>query len=283
MLSKILSYNILSAIDTLSISKLNEIRLRVDKPIIVMYEGKNYYLCQSGITTNKNDAIYSTKNDLQYTLKNASDNSLYAVNNQIVYGYLTIKGGIRIGICGEIVRDQDKIISIKNISSLNIRIPHIVKKCSLPVYNFVVRNGKCQNTLIISPPGCGKTTFLRDCIRILSDGCDGKNYCDVYMNCTKAYAFDNGIRSMRPDVIACDELNLDTDVDCLNRALTCGVKVVATIHANGIDDLKQKTQFRNLINNNMFDTYIVLSDRCGVGTIECVYDKHFALISVGGR
>ena len=115
MLSKILSYNILSAIDTLSISKLNEIRLRVDKPIIVMYEGKNYYLCQSGITTNKNDAIYSTKNDLQYTLKNASDNSLYAVNNQIVYGYLTIKGGIRIGICGEIVRDQDKIISIKNI------------------------------------------------------------------------------------------------------------------------------------------------------------------------
>ena len=112
MLSKILSYNILSAIDTLSISKLNEIHLRVDKPIIVMYEGKNYYLCQSGITTNKNDAIYSTKNDLQYTLKNASDNSLYAVNNQIVSGYLTIKGGIRIGICGEIVRDQDKIISI---------------------------------------------------------------------------------------------------------------------------------------------------------------------------
>ena len=307
MLSKILSYNILSAIDTLSISKLNEIRLRVDKPIIVMYEGKNYYLCQSGITTNKNDAIYSTKNDLQYTLKNASDNSLYAVNNQIVSGYLTIKGGIRIGICGDIVRDQDKIISIKNISSLNIRIPHIVKNCSLPVYNFVVRNGKCQNTLIISPPGCGKTTFLRDIITQIcmheqainllvaderceiagySEGVDYLDigeYCDVYMNCTKAYAFDNGIRSMRPDVIACDELNLDTDVDCLNRALTCGVKVIATIHANSIDDLKQKTQFRNLINNNMFDTYIVLSDRCGVGTIECVYDKHFALISVGGR
>lgn len=307
MLSQILSFDILTAIDSLSMSKLNEIRLRVDKPVIVMYEGKNYFLCSSGLTTNRQDALIATKKDLEFTLKNASDNSLYAVNNQIISGYLSIKGGIRIGICGEIVRDQNKIITIKNITSLNIRIPHRVKNCSLPIYNYVIRNGRCQNTLIISPPGCGKTTLLRDLITQIcmhesainllvaderceitgySEGVDYLDigeYCDVYMNCTKAYAFDNGIRSMRPDVIACDELNLDTDIECLTRALTCGVKVIATIHANSIDDLKQKPQFRNIMNNNMFDTYIVLSDRCGVGTIESVYDKHFALISVGGR
>lgn len=307
MLSKILPMNVLDAIDGLSIKKLNEIRVRLGKPYSVMYEGKSYYLSHYGLTLSPNDSIVAKDSDIDYILSKASDNSLYAVNDQLISGFLTIRGGIRIGVCGELVREKDKIVTIKNITSLNIRIPHAVKNCSLEAYNFIVHNGKCSSTLIISPPGAGKTTFIRDLVTqiclherglnilIADERCEIAGYtdredtiglgdmCDVYLNTTKAYAFDCGIRSMKPDIIVCDEINLDQDVECIKEAMTCGVKVIATIHANDINDLRFKPKFREIINNSMFDRYIVLSSRCGVGTLERIYDKNFATLYASGK
>ena len=157
--------------------------------------------------------------------------------------------------------------------------------------------GNVKNTLIISPPGAGKTTFLRDFIyqldkrtnknilvvderceiSTLSSDITFKNV-DIYKNCSKEYAFNNGIRSMKPDVIVTDEIDLSRDIECIENAITSGVNVVATIHASSITDLKNKKQFISIIQKHLFDRYVVLGFSNGVGTIEGVYNETFRCI-----
>ena len=203
----------------------------------------------------------------------------------------------------EVVSVNGCIKTIKNISSLNFRFPHFIKNCSLNIYPYIVSNGNIKNTLIISPPGAGKTTYLRDLIYQISNRenllnilviderneitCvfDGENFIklkniDVYSNCTKKFAFNNGIRSMKPDVIFTDEINIDKDLDDIENALTCGVKIISTIHAYNINDLKNKQSFFRIIDKRLFDRFVVLSNDNGVGTLDGIYNENLKLLGV---
>ena len=204
--------------------------------------------------------------------------------------------GIRVGICGTVVMDETRVQTIKDFQSVNIRIPHTIRNCSVPAYDFLV-DETVKNTLIISAPGCGKTTFLRDLIfqlyqRNLSKNilvADERNeicsvvkgeisqylggFCDVYTNCSKKFAFKNGIRSMSPDIIITDEIDLENDLDCLMEAMNCGVNVVATIHAKDIKQLKNKLGFDNIIDKKIFTRYVVLNNDEGPGTLSYIYDE----------
>lgn len=302
MVEDVLPENLGLYFEKLNFNYINEIRLRANKPIVVNVMGRNKFLTNNGLTEDINNAIICKLSSINDVINKASENSLYAVNDQIKKGYLTVKGGVRIGVCGEVVEDNANVNTIKNINSLNIRIPHKVKNCSLNAYLHIVNNDKVRNTLIISPPGAGKTTFIRDLAEQISnknptlnllvvderaeisatiDGMQMLNVgpsCDIYTNCSKEFAFENGIRSMKPDVIITDEINLESDLNAIKTAITSGVSVIATIHANGIYDLKSKPHFEEILKNKVFDRYVVLSSKNGPGTYEGIFNENLVCV-----
>lgn len=299
MFYEIFPTDICNAIKLIPNKCLCEIRIRAMQPILVNILGENKYLTHNGYCElSKNDCmpIIAKPSDISYILEKCSNDSLYSINDQLINGYISLKGGVRIGIAGEVVSSVGVIKTVKNITSLNVRIPHEVPNCSMKAYLHLVNGSNIYNTLIVSPAGAGKTTFLRDFatqlskreknknILVVDERCEitgisegvGLDSCksfDIYSNCKKSYAFENGIRSMKPDVIITDELNLSSDIDAIENALTMGVKVIASIHASSITDLKNKKSFSEILNKKLFDRFVILSSNHGPGTLEGIYDE----------
>lgn len=302
MLKDILPLEIYNAlISKLSEYEINELRMRAGKPITVICNTKHYFLSDTGVCNSPNQAIYATKEMLSDLVFKASEYSIYSVNEQLKQGFLMVKGGIRVGICGDAAIDSE-VRTIRNFSSVCIRIPHLIKNASLPIFNQVLNNGDINNTLIISPPGAGKTTVLRDLIYQFSNhnypynvfiadergeitgGDGGFNlgyFCDNISFLNKKDAMLLGIRSMSPDIIVTDELGEQGDFEALISAMNCGVKVIATVHAKNLDDLKNKSDFAKLLQEKYFKRYIVLSKENGVGTIEGIYRENLTRIYGG--
>lgn len=303
MLDKIFPSNLYEIIRThLNFSKIYEIRIRSEKPIMINYAGKFYYLGLEGLTDDEDNAIICENKIVETIVLRASNHSIYSVNEDIKKGFITISGGIRIGICGDLVFENGIIKTIKNFSSLNLRFPHEVKNCSLKAFNYILNNSEILNTLIVSPPSSGKTTFIRDlCYQIssknlplnllllderneISATINGVNQMDigkrtdVMLYSTKKIGFENGIRSMAPDVILTDELGNKEDLEAINYACFCGVKIIASTHAKDILDLKNKANFNEIINKKIFKRFIVLSSRNGPGTYEGIFDENFIRI-----
>ena len=297
MLEAILPEKVNNAINQISPKMLNEIRLRNSKPIQICANGKNFYINEYGITNNPESALKCEAGYINGVLSKVSNNSLYSINDQLINGFVSYENGIRIGVAGEVVYDNNNIKTIKNISSLNIRIPHEIKNCSLNTYSFLVENNMVKSTLILSNPGSGKTTFIKDLIyqigkrnpeinilvadergEISNINLSEISNVDIYVNSTKKFAFENGIRSLKPNVIVTDEINLEEDLLVIKNALTCGVKVIATIHAGNIYDLKQKKNFTEILNAKMFERFVVLNSNCGPGTLEGVYNQNLNCI-----
>lgn len=296
MIKKYLPLEVGQAISKLNISKLKEIRMRIGYPLVVDYGGL-FYLSTNGITDIIAKSIICDKAMIDYVTNKACENSIYAYNDEIKQGFITVESGIRIGLAGVCVNDNTKIKTIKNLSSINIRLPHEIKNCSLNILEFITEP-QIYNTLILSPPGAGKTTLLRDIAFQLSQRyiknvlvIDERNeianvvngvsqyrlgvFCDIMTNCTKQFGLENGIRSMRPDVVMTDEIANKNDVDAVMYAQGCGVKVIATTHCDNLFNLRQKKDFQNIIENKSFERYVVLSTRNGAGTVEGVFDKNF--------
>ena len=303
MLSEVLSERLSKALSKVPYSNLCELRLRADNPVVVNIVGENYYLNDNELSKDNSNAIVVNSSTLQSIMQKLVKRSLYSVNDQLINGYISYDGGIRVGVCGEVVSVDNQIKTIKNISSLNFRFPHLCKNCSLRIYNYLFSNEEVNNTLIISPPGAGKTTYLRDIIYQLSirnnllniliiderqellNVFNGEDIVklrnvDCYSNSTKKFALNNGIRSMKPDVIITDEINIEKDLEDIENAMTSGVKVIASIHASDIFDLKNKRDFKDVLNKKLFTRYIVLSKDDGVGTLRGVFNENLHLIGV---
>ena len=299
MLFDILPEEVKKGVSGLNKNALCEIRLRAGKPAIVSMSGKNFLLGESGLVFEEDKAIFLGREEIEKFIFRASENSIYAVNNQIQQGFITIAGGVRIGVCGSIVVENGKIITINNFSSVNIRIPHEIKNCSLPIIKFLLDEKGFKNTLIISPPGAGKTTFLRDIALQISNlnlaynllvlderfeiaSCvNGQNllnvgkFTDVLSGANKRFGFDVGIRALKPDIIFTDELAGEEDVNSVIVASSCGIKLAASMHAKNILQLKSNSFFIKLQESGVFERYIVLSQDNGPGTIDSVFDEKF--------
>lgn len=270
---------------------LQEIRLRAEQPVIFIYNG-----CERFTT----DKYRITKEDLKEALGYISGYSLYAYEDEMKQGFITVEGGHRVGISGQVILENGRIKNIKHISSLNIRVAHEIIGCSSPVFFSVVENNQFKNTMIISPPGCGKTTLLRDMIRQLSDGnacIKGKTVgvvderseigacyrgipqnhlgmrTDILDCCPKAEGMLMLIRSMAPEIIAVDEIGTQNDIQAIEYAMHCGVQMLVTVHGKSFEDIKQKRAFEKMIEDRVFQRFIVLGNRKNVGEILAIYNE----------
>lgn len=282
-------------------NKIYEIRLRVNAPLIVIYQGKEYFLTLEGELTREEAKAYHVQTeDLKEMLEYISGYSLYAFEEEIRQGFLTIVGGHRVGIAGKTILDGNKIKSLKYISYINLRLSHQIKGCASPILPYIIKNRQICHTLIISPPRCGKTTLLRDLIRQVSNGnrympgvsvgvVDERSEIagsyqgipqndlgirtDVLDCCPKAEGMMMLIRSMSPEVVAVDELGDYEDIHAIESVIHCGCKLFATVHGSSIEDIKRKPLLQRLMQEKVFERYIVLYKKDCAGQIKAVYDE----------
>lgn len=271
---------IFDLISRLDINKLYNVRLRVNQPVVIDYDFDRFFLGTSGITKTEENCIICDALDIKNIIEKVTYKSLYAFNERIKCGYINADYGIRIGIVGECVFDKDGIVTIKNVSSLNVRIPHNITGCSNDVYKLLGKNLE-NNLIIVAPPFCGKTTILKDLANKINDNYNkniliidergefldisGKNI-DIVRYSDKTFAFNIAIRSMSPDVVITDELCTQNDWLCVKSAVNSGVKIIASCHAENFSQLKNKDFFIE----NIFDRYVFLKNGKTPGVIDYV-------------
>lgn len=287
---------------------LQEIRLRIGAPVLLRYLDREYFVgAAGGIDRDGRNAYHLSRAELQETVEYISNYSLYAYEEELRQGYLTIRGGHRIGIGGKIILEKNHIKSIGHISCLNIRLAHEVIGCGKTLLPYLISESKVCHTLIVSPPCQGKTTLLRDLIRILSVGSSvlpGQNVgvvderseiaacyqgqpqnnvgyrTDVLDICPKVEGMMLLVRSMSPDVIAVDEIGSRADVEAIEYVMNSGVRLLATVHGNGMDDIKAKPVLGRLVQEKVFQRYVVLGGR-EAGQIREVFDERGSLLVTG--
>ncbi len=309
---KIFSKNIRNILRCVSadFEQIQEIRLRVNAPLLILSDNQEYYLTPEGHVTKENRNGYMVgRQDLKETLEYISNYSLYAFEEEIRQGFITIQGGHRIGLAGKVVGDGSSIRSMKFISFLNVRLSHQVRGCADSVLPYLYYQGKFVHTLILSPPRCGKTTLLRDLIRQISNGNPygegmtvgvvderselGACYQGVPQNdlgirtdildcCPKALGMMMLIRSMSPQVIAVDEIGSREDLEAMEYAMNCGCQMIASVHGRSLEEIRQKPVLKNMMEQKWFGRYIVLASQGKVGTVEGIYREDQTVLAGKG-
>ncbi|WBW95335.1 stage III sporulation protein AA [Oceanirhabdus sp. W0125-5] len=280
---KVLSPEIFAIVKT-CVKSIQEIRVRCGKNLVVItHEGEKRF-----------DYIV-TQYDIDVIVRKISQFSRYAFNDEIKQGFITIKGGHRVGLCGSCVLEKGEIKTLRNISSLNIRRANEIIGASDKVINEIMTNDVVNNAIIISPPRCGKTTLLRDLARVISDkyklnvciidergeigACsDGipqlnvGSRTDVFDRCPKSKGIMLAIRSLSPDVIICDEIGTDEDMISIIMAVNSGVKIITSIHGFDVEDLYKKKVYSRIIEHKVFKRAIILNNLKKVGDITSIVD-----------
>ena len=280
---------------------VEEIRMRAGRPLIVSDYTGDYIVGVDGSISR--DAGFIVKPEhIATTISMMSENSVYAYQDEIKNGYITLKGGHRVGICGRAVLEGRFVKNIKDISGLNIRICREIKGCSMKIMPYIFDNDKkVLNTLIVSPPSCGKTTFLRDIAKNISNGlpdagirgmkvcivderseiaacfkgvpqCDVGIRTDVLDACPKAIGMAMVLRSMSPQVIITEEIGCTGDSEAVMKVINAGVKIITSAHGYSVTELKSRMEVLNLLKQDVFERVIVLDNTEGPGTIKEIID-----------
>lgn len=275
---------ILSKINNESKNKIQEIRLRINKPLILMQNEHAFFLSNDGVLvrTVKDGCIVIRKDVFERTYKKICEYSVHSNMNTLTNGFITIKGGNRVGVCSTAVYKNDSIYSIKGVSSLNIRIAREFKGVSLPLLNSICTT-QMPSIILAGKPGSGKTTVLRDIAYQLSSGykeeyrklviiderseianMGGENSqndvgvnTDVLNGFNKSDGIEIAVRTLSPDVILCDEIGTDSEVNAIRHGFSSGVNFIVSIHVANEKDIYQKPQMRSLLSTQQFQ-YIVL-------------------------
>ena len=293
--------SILSALPSKVVEQLEEIRLRQNQPMEIRYGQQTSYVTATGqLTSNVRQGWVFTAEQVVKLVNQLSQHSLYALEEELKRGYITVVGGHRVGIAGKVVLERGEVKGIRDVTSFNIRIAREKKGAAHAVMPFLFENGTLLNTLVISPPQCGKTTLLRDMARTISYGSEWSSSrkvgivderselagclqgvpqrdvgprTDVLDACPKAVGMMMLIRSMSPDVLIVDEVGRPEDGDAVWEAIHAGVAVICSAHGADVGEVAQRPMLGKLIRHGAFSRYIVLSRTNGVGTVQAIYDK----------
>ncbi|MGL4796824.1 MAG: stage III sporulation protein AA [Paraclostridium sp.] len=285
-------------------SNIEEIRIRVNKPLIVNANGEDYFYNNTtkDLDTNQRNSYVVTREDVEQTFQLMCKYSIHSFMDDIKKGFITLKGGHRVGIVGKVIIEDRQVKNIKHVSSLNIRVCREILDCSEKVINHIIKSPtEVNNTLIISPPQCGKTTLLRDIVRNLSNGIKTKGFkgmkvaliderneiagsylgvpqmdigmrTDVIETCPKNIGIMMLLRAMSPNLIVTDEIGNEDEIKALYTALNGGVSLITTVHGDSIEDIKNRKELSKLLDKELFKKIIILSAKKGPGTIEKIYD-----------
>ncbi|MBQ9833210.1 MAG: stage III sporulation protein AA [Clostridia bacterium] len=265
------------ALDTVKYGEsLNEIRLRVNRPIQLVYSQSEELL----------DYVVSIA-DCKLLLGLLCEHSVYSHEDDLNNCFVTLPNGCRVGVCGRFLCEGGSIKNIVEASFFNFRIARQCIGAADDAMRYISKNGRIASTLIISAPGGGKTTLLRDAARNIASGKYGKKVCiaderseiaasrhgipsldvgertDVLDACPKAEAMRLMIRTMSPDVIITDEIGTLADALAVMDAASCGVSVIASAHAQSLSELKQRPFMRELADSGVFENILLLCREAG--------------------
>lgn len=300
---------VLQKLDIEKLDNLEEIRLRAGKPLMVFFRNSDWFVSADGrLSGNSKEAYFVAQQEILKSLELMSENSVYAYQDEIKAGYLTLRGGHRVGLSGRVILQEGQIRNIKDFNGLNIRIAKEITGCSEHILRYIIKSSTdIYNTLIVGPPQCGKTTLLRDVSRILSNGDEKSGFTgrkigivderseiaacckgipqndvgyrtDVMDGCPKALGMEMLLRSMSPDIIITDEIGTNGDKDAIMKVLNSGIKIIASAHGYSITELKMREELLSLIKSGAFERYIVLSTKKGPGTLEEVVDAQMSAV-----
>lgn len=286
------------------LEQLEEIRLRQGKPLLAGLNREDVMVTELGqLSTVAEFSYIVTDKDLMRAVQLISGSSVYAFEEEIKNGFITIKGGHRVGISGKVIVDRGRVKTIKHITSLNIRIAREINGAADRVMPYLINpvTKRFHHTLIISPPRCGKTTLIRDIIRQVSNGIPALDFrgrtvgvvderseiagcyngvpqkdvgfrTDVLDACPKAEGMMIMIRAMGPQVIATDEIGREEDAAALEEALNAGITVLTTAHGKDREEIAQRPVLRYIMEQGVFERLVILGRSKGVGTVEDILD-----------
>lgn len=294
----------------LDFCQLQEIRLRIGEPLLVVCHGRELFMSlHGGFTEDRSQAYLVEKKDVRETMEYISNYSMYAFEEELRQGFITVRGGHRVGVAGKLILEGGRIKNMRHISFLNIRLAHEIIGCADSVLPYLLQGGRLLHTLIISPPRCGKTTLLRDLIRQLSNGDGhfngmtvgvvderselGACYLGVPQNdlgcrtdlldgCPKVQGMMMLVRSMAPQIIAVDEVGSREDVEAMEYVMDSGIQLLATVHGSSIDEVKNKPVLERLIRERRFKRYVVLKEN-QIGCIESIFDERGTILFPGNH
>lgn len=286
-------------------AQVEEIRLRLGRPLVVTIREREEFVSPEGTPgVQASRAYIVTVDDIRRMLQIITEASLYALEEELRGGFITLPGGHRVGLAGRVITDGGRIRTFKHIAGLNLRIAREVPGVADAVLPRIINQpDHVYHTLIASPPRCGKTTLLRDLARQISDGvprlgfrgipvvvvderseiagchrgapqCDVGLRTDVLDGCPKAEGMMLAVRALSPAVIVTDEIGRQEDVRALEEILNAGVKVITTAHAFSLEELARRPAFSYLFRRKLFERVIVLSRRRGPGTVEQIIEGH---------
>jgi len=286
------------------LEEIEEIRLRQGKPLMLGLTREDVMVTPQGQPTTVSEFGYTvTEQDVLRAVQLVSGSSIYAFEEEIKNGFITVRGGHRVGLTGKVVVDKGKVKTIKYISGLNIRVAREIIGAADRVMPYLIDpvSKEFHHTLIISPPRCGKTTLMRDIIRQLSTGIPKLDFkgrtvgvvderseiagcfngvpqkdvgirTDVLDGCPKVEGMMMLIRAMGPQVIATDEIGKPEDAGALEEALNAGIKVLTTAHGADREEISQRPVLKYIMEQDVFERLIVLGRSKGVGTVEDITD-----------